>query len=430
MFLWFVLEVLCILCNKICLKFLDAHKSILKGHVMKNRSILRRTLMAIAVPLALHAAPTIAQEVLKIGVNGVMSGEAASWGLVNKFCAETTADIYNAKGGVDIGGKKYKIEIVALDDKNDPKLSVSNAEKLTSDGIKYIIGPNIDTTALAVKPVVERAKAMNFPYAFAKELYSAPANASVLGMVASYQVGPIMYDYLKTTKGVKSIAFLARNESDSKNQQQEGVEAAKKLGLTITADKDTYEPGTKDFMPVLTKIIKTKPDAIVLSGVAPADAPLLNKAARDLGFKGSLSTETAQDSKILAQVAGAKANGFLSVGGASTPEIQSDTMKAFIEAYKKRVGEWNDEAGTKVYALELIIAVLQKNPAALKDVDVFRKEMETFSMVNPFVKDGKTKLEFTGKADFGRRSQVGVPLVVNEFQDKEFKTLFVGTIKN
>ena len=183
-------------------------------------------------------------------------------------------------------------------------------------------------------------------------------------------------------------------------------------------------------MPVLTKIIKTKPDAIVLSGVAPADAPLLNKAARDLGFKGSLSTETAQDSKILAQVAGAKANGFLSVGGASTPEIQSDTMKAFIEAYKKRVGEWNDEAGTKVYALELIIAVLQKNPAALKDVDVFRKEMETFSMVNPFVKDGKTKLEFTGKADFGRRSQVGVPLVVNEFQDKEFKTLFVGTIKN
>ena len=35
-----------------------------------------------------------------------------------------------------------------------------------------------------------------------------------------------------------------------------------------------------------------------------------------------------------------------------------------------------------------------------------------------------------GQADFGRRSQVGVPLVVNEFQDKDFKTLFVGTIRN
>ena len=238
-----------------------------------NQRIRRPLVIAMAIaPWVLMALPAHAQEVLKIGVNGVMSGEAASWGLVNKYCAETTADIYNAKGGVDIGGKKYKLQIVALDDKNDPKISVTNAEKLTSEGIKYIIGPNIDTTALAVKPVMERAKAMNFPYAFAKELYKAPANASVLGMVASYQVGPIMYDYLKTKKGVKSIAFLARNESDAKNQQVEGVEAAKKLGLKVVADSDSYEPGTKDFMPVMTKVIKTKPDAIVLSGVAPADA--------------------------------------------------------------------------------------------------------------------------------------------------------------
>lgn len=397
---------------------------------MHKRSILRLTLPALAASLALFSAQSPAQEVLKIGVDGVMSGEAASWGLVNKYCAETTADMYNAKGGADIGGKKYKIEIIALDDKNDPKVSVTNVEKLTSEGIKYIIGPNIDTTALAVKPAVERAKAINFPYAFAKELYTAPANASVLGMVASYQVGPIIYDYLKTKKGVKSIAFLARNESDAKNQQVEGVAAAKQLGLKVVAESDSYEPGTKDFMPVMTKIIKTKPDHIVLSGVAPADAPLLNKAARDLGFKGTLSTETGQDSKILAQVAGNKANGFISVGGASTPEIQSDYMKEFVAAYKKRVGEWNDEAGTKAYALELILAVLKKNPAALSDVEVFKKEMATFSMTNPFVKGGTTKLEFTGKADFGRRSQVGVPLVVNQFMDGEFKTLFVGTIKN
>lgn len=396
---------------------------------MKQRNRIRLALVAAALPWALIGTCAHAQEVLKIGVNGVMSGEAASWGLVNKYCAETTADMYNAKGGIEIGGKKHKIEIVALDDKNDPKVSITNAEKLTSQGIKYIIGPNIDTTALAVKPVMERAKAMNFPYAFAKELYKAPANASVLGMVASYQVGPIMYDYLKTKKGVKSIAFLARNESDAKNQQVEGVEAAKKLGLNVVAASESYEPGTKDFMPVMTKMIKAKPDAIVLSGVAPADAPLLNKAARDLGFKGSISTETAQDSKILAQVAGAKANGFMSVGGASTPEIQSDYMKEFVATYKKRVGEWNDEAGTKVYALEMILAVLQKNPKAVNDVAEFKKEMASFSMPNPFVK-GSTKLEFTGNADFGRRSQVGVPLVVNEFQDKDFKTLFVGTIRN
>jgi branched-chain amino acid transport system substrate-binding protein len=373
--------------------------------------------------------PAFAEDVLKIGVNGVMSGAAASWGLVNKYCTETTAEMYNAKGGVEIGGKKYKIEVVSLDDKNDPKLSVSNGEKLISEGIKYIIGPNIDTTAMAVKPVMERAKALHIPYAFSKELYRAPANASVLGMIASYQVGPVMYKYFKEKKGVKSIAFVARNESDAKNQQAEGASAAKAMGLKVLADKESYEPGTTDFMPIMTKIVKLKPDAIVLSGVAPSDAPSMIKAARDLGFKGTLSTETAQDAKILAQVAGDKANGFMSVGGASTPAIQSDYMKQFIDVYKKRVGEWNDEAGTKVYALEIILAVLQKNPKALNDVSEFRKTMANFSMTNPFVKD-KTVLQFVGMKDFGRRSQIGVPLVVNEMRNGNFETLFVGQVSN
>ena len=182
-------------------------------------------------------------------------------------------------------------------------------------------------------------------------------------------------------------------------------------------------------MPIMTKVVRGKPDAIVLSGVAPADAPLMVKVARDLGFKGTISTETGQDAKVLSQVAGAKANGFLSVGGASTPTIQSDYMKQFVEAYKKRVGEWNDEAGTKVYVLEMVLAVLQKNPKAMNDVDIFKTEMKTFSMANPFVKE-KTVLQFVGQQDFGRRAQVGVPLVVNEYQDGDFKPVFVGQVKN
>src|SRR3954471_19134422 len=71
-----------------------------------------------------------AENVLKIGVLGVMSGPAASWGLVNKYCAEATAQMVNDKGGIEIGGEKYRIQIVSVDDRNDPKLTVSGAERL------------------------------------------------------------------------------------------------------------------------------------------------------------------------------------------------------------------------------------------------------------------------------------------------------------
>jgi branched-chain amino acid transport system substrate-binding protein len=165
----------------------------------------------------------------------------------------------------------------------------------------------------------------------------------------------------------------------------------------------------------------------VLSGVAPADAPLLIKSARELGFKGQISTETAQDAKILREVAAAAADGFVSVGGASTPQIRSAYMEDFAKRYAKVAGEWNDEAGTKVYALEVLLATLQKNPKAVDDIGEFKKTIGDFSMPNPFLKEPAT-LKYVGTKYFGQRRQIGVPVVVTEFKGGDFHTLFVGSV--
>lgn len=402
--------------------------------MIKRREVakgLAITAAAAAILLGLGPTPaTAANKELKIGVLGVMSGPAASWGLVNRYCAEVTALMVNEAGGIDIGGEKYDIKIVSIDDKNDPKVAVSGAERLAyEEGIKYIIGPNIDTTAAAIVPVIEKAGAMNIPYAFSKDLYTAPRGNSVLGMIASYQAGPVIYKHLMQEKGVKSVAFVARNESDSLNQRSEGAAAARDLGLDVLADSDTYEAGTTDFFPVMSRIVGLNPDLIVLSGVAPSDAPLMIKAARELGFQGLLSTETAQDAKILAEVAGDAANGFISVGGASTPEIRSPDMEQFIERYKQHVGEWNDEAGTKVYALDIILATLQKaGPKALEDVNAFKSAMDELSLKNPYVKEDK-QLHYVGSGYFGQKRQISVPMVVNTYNGGKFETLFVGAVE-
>jgi branched-chain amino acid transport system substrate-binding protein len=388
-------------------------------------------LLAVIIALAMPSGPAGAQQkVLKIGVLGVMSGPAASWGLVNRYSAEATAQMINEQGGWDIGGEKYRIQVISIDDQNDPKLSVAGAERLVfQEGVKYIIGPNVDTTAAAIVPVLERGKAMNFPYAFSKALYTPPRGNSVLGMIASYQAGPVIYTYLKEHKGVKSVSFIARNESDPLNQRTEGVKAAEALGLKVVSSQDTYEPGTTDFTPVMSRVVRQTPDLIVLSGVAPGDAPLLIRTARELGYKGLLSTETAQDAKILTQVAGKAANGFISVGGASTPEIRSPYMDEFVKRYVKVAGEWNDEAGTKVYALEMILRTLSlAGPKAITDIAVYKQAIPKFQMQNPFLKDPKM-LKYVGGAYFTQPRQIGVPMVVNVFEDGAFKTLFIGSVE-
>ncbi len=389
----------------------------------------RQMVYALAAVSSMALAPLAqaADAKLRIGFVGVTSGPAAAWGISNVRSMQTRAAWLNELGGVKIGDKTYDIEIVTFDDQKDPKRAIAGMEKMAQEGIHYVVGPNVDDGAAAVRPVAERSGIIYFPYAFPKELYTAPASNAILGMVANYQSGPAIYKFLRDNKGVKKIAFLAANESDPLSQRDGGVAAAKALGLEVVAAKDTYQNDTRDFVPVLTPVLRSKPDLLVISGVAPGNAPLIIRAAREMGYTGLISTETAQDATVLKEGAGDLADGFISVGGASTPEIRSKAMEEFTARYTKMFGEYNDESNTKCYALDYIIETLKASPKAVDSVDEFKKTIDGFAAPNPYMK-GDAKLKYVGTTSFGQKRQIAVPLVVNEYRGGAFKTLFIAEV--
>jgi branched-chain amino acid transport system substrate-binding protein len=382
----------------------------------------------VAIIVSFSGMGVAAEKELKIGVLGVMSGPSASWGLVCKFCAMATARMYNEKGGVEIDGEKYKIKVVAVDDKNDPKLAVSGAERLVyQEGIKYIIGPNIDPTAVSIVPVLEAGKAMNVAYSWERKIYSAPHYNSVLGMVAGFQVAPILLPFLKE-KGVKTMSLMAVNFADGLMAREWILTACKENDIKVLSKNVTWEPGTTDFFPQLSKIVPDKPDAIAVLIPAPATAPLIIKAARELGFKGQIFGVNAMDIRPLNEIAGDYATGFISPGGASSPAIRNQYMEDFIKVYNDIAGEWNDEAGTKSYALEMILATLKvAGKGALTDIELFKAAIPKVSIKNPFLKED-TILKYTGEKWFGQPRQVGVPLIFNEVRDSEFKPVYMQSV--
>jgi len=394
---------------------------------MKKRNFLVSGVMSAVLGLTLSSAAFAANPILKIGFVGVTSGPAASWGISNQRSMETRADWINETGGVKIGGTTYNVQIVAFDDQKDPKRAIAGMEKMAQEGIHYVVGPNVDDGAAAVRPVAESRGIMYFPYAFPKELYVKPASNAILGMVANYQSGPAIYKHLMNEKGIKKVAFVAANESDPLSQRDSGAAAAKALGLNVVSANVTYQVDTTDFTPVLLPVLKTQPDLLVLSGVAPAQAPQLIRSAREMGFKGLISTETAQDANVLKEGAGKLADGFISVGGASTPQLASDKMREFVARYTKKFGEYNDESNTKVYALEYILETLKANPKGLTDVKEFQKTMDKFEAPNPYMV-GNAKLKYVGNTSFGQKRQVSVPLVVNVYKDGKFETMFVASV--
>ncbi len=72
--------------------------------------------------------------------------------------AELIADLYNKKGGLVIGGERYKIDLIILDSKMSHEVSRAAVERLVyQDKVKFILG---DETVDAWVPVTEANKVL------------------------------------------------------------------------------------------------------------------------------------------------------------------------------------------------------------------------------------------------------------------------------
>ena len=102
---------------------------------MKNTTPRRRlALLPIAATLlgaigAMGAGSALAQDLVKIGYTGPLSGGAALYGknVVNGI--EMAIKEINA-AGLEVAGKKVKLELVSLDDKYSPAEAAINARRL------------------------------------------------------------------------------------------------------------------------------------------------------------------------------------------------------------------------------------------------------------------------------------------------------------
>ena len=116
------------------------------------RKILCGTLLA-------AAALTVNAQTVKVGWFGPQTGDSALWGQAELATVKMMAEDYNKAGGILVGGKKYKVEIVGYDDKGDSVEAVNVVKRLVSqDNVVAIVGAQGSGEAIPVAPIVNEAK--------------------------------------------------------------------------------------------------------------------------------------------------------------------------------------------------------------------------------------------------------------------------------
>ncbi|QDZ00633.1 amino acid ABC transporter substrate-binding protein [Nitratireductor mangrovi] len=303
--------------------------------------MLRRTFIALtasAATLALAGA-AYAQEVIKIGASAPKSGPLAGgaamthWPNIKLWMQEV-----NDAGGLKVGDKQMKLELVEYDDKTNGEEAIKNIQRLaTVDEVDFIVAPYSTGLNIATAPAIAR---YGYPH-----IATTAATDGVKDFAGRW---PNSFWMLGTStqlaEGIVSTLAKMKDKGDIGNKVAL-VNVADAFGLELVAAakpaldaagfeivyETSYPLGTQDLAPVISQAKAAAPDAFVAFSY-PGDTFALTEQAQVQNLDvGVFYTGVGTAFPPFAGRFGAAANGIMGIGGINS---EDPTVKAYIDKHK------------------------------------------------------------------------------------------------
>lgn len=394
---------------------------------MGKRTLLNKALGVGAALLCLTfgLGPVCQAETFKVGAIAPLSGPGAPWGLSLVRGTQLAIDDINNAGGLKIGGKKYKVELVEYDDKYTGAGGVQAANRLLSvDKVKMIVGSISSASVLAFTPLTEKAKVLTLINGYAKKSVNPKNTYAFRVLQTSTESAKVIIPYvLKKHPGIKKVALIGPN--DESGQDLSATDAAEyKAQAREIVYNEFYERSQKDFYPQLTKLLSKKPDLIDTSASSPGTTGLIAKQARALGYKGYFLTSSGFFTKPTVAVAGKAAEGFYF---AVQADLNSDAskIKMFNTKYEAKYHEKCDQWSSPLWynAVLMVFHLMEKE----KTTDPSKIKMALEKMDSWEGCHGK--LFFGGKEIYGIDHQVMGSMFISTVKDGKEKILDLVSYK-
>ena len=221
------------------------------------------------IPLAiamLVAGGASAQQVVKIGHVGPVSGPNSHLGKDNENGARMAIDELNAKG-FTIDGKKVTLQLVAEDDGSDPKQGTAVAQKLVDAKVKGVIGHLNSGTSVPASKIYNDAGIPQISPATTATQYTKQRFPGAFRVVANdAKLGGTLGKYAVDTLKAKNIAIIDDRTTYGQGVATEFAKGAKGPGVKIVGKEFTSATAT-DYTAILTSTRAKKPDLVFFGGM-------------------------------------------------------------------------------------------------------------------------------------------------------------------
>ena len=268
------------------------------------KSVMRFAPLAIAAAVALaacgkkeeapapkaeakKAAAAPAETTIKIGHVAPLTGGIAHLGKDNENGARLAVDEINAAGGVKAGDKTFKLELLAEDDKADPKEGTLAAQKIVDGGAVAVVGHlNSGTSIPASKIYSDASVAQISPSATNPKLTEQGFKTTFRVVANDNQQGGVLANFAAGEMKAKTIAIVDDRTAYGQGLADVVEKVAKEKGVKVVAREFTNDKAT-DFNAILTKIRAAKPDVVMYGGMDATAGPMA-KQMKQLGIKAPM----------------------------------------------------------------------------------------------------------------------------------------------
>ena len=215
----------------------------------------------------LLAAPAFAEDTITIGFTASRTGPLNVDSTGQERGYEFWRDEVNAKGGIKVGGKSYKVKFVSYDDQSvggrvqqlyTRLINQDKAQFMFSPYSSGLVAPAAVITEQYGKIMVDSGGAEEKPFMLGnKHLFM------VITSAAHYLSGAIQA--LKAKNPHAKVAMVYSDDPFSKTVLTAAKEQAKEAGFDIVL-YESYAPSTTDFGPIVNKIVSSNADAFLGGG--------------------------------------------------------------------------------------------------------------------------------------------------------------------
>lgn len=239
---------------------------------------------------AVVAHSSFAQGTVKIGAPLALSGALADEGRKQAVAYELWLERVNAAGGITVGGKKMKVELITYDYQTDEKRAQQIAERLINiDKVDVLTAPFGSGHTKVVAGVAERYRIPIVAVASAEPVHNQGFKYLFGTLSPSMGLVDSMLTYFKEkAPGTKRVAILSRDDVFPKAMASALMTRAKDAGLEVVYQA-FYPVGTLDHSAAITAIRASKPDWIYVTGYMK-DLILVRKQMHDLNAGAPIVT--------------------------------------------------------------------------------------------------------------------------------------------